>query len=221
MKVSEVSSKVTCISMKVTSREMQFHVMRSTFPILILLSSASSIAPYGATTTTTTTTGTTIATVTSSLQRAAMLPFQSAPTLNSTISLTFNSPILNGDSELLTVNTVDDDTEDNAATDDILETERRDDSSFELNDGSSMRFPLYLRLSATAICLLLLAIGCPGNLLVPYVVMKTKELRNSTNIFLMNLSVSDLMILLISSPTILIELHSQPETWFLGLFMCK
>lgn len=95
------------------------------------------------------------------------------------------------------------------------------DSPLDSSEGSSMRFPFYLRFSATAICLLLLTIGCPGNLLVPYVVMKTKELRNSTNIFLMNLSVSDLMILLISSPTILIELHSQPETWFLGLFMCK
>lgn len=110
-----------------------------------------------------------------------------------------------------------------SSSDDVSSNELIDssDPSSEPSDGSSMRFPFYLRFSATAICLLLLTIGCPGNLLVPYVVMKTKELRNSTNIFLMNLSVSDLMILLISSPTILIELHSQPETWFLGLFMCK
>ena len=83
------------------------------------------------------------------------------------------------------------------------------------------RLPLYLRLTATSICVLLLIIGCPGNILVPYVVLKTKDLRNSTNIFLINLSVSDLLILLISSPTVLIELHSQPEVWFLGLFMCE
>lgn len=85
----------------------------------------------------------------------------------------------------------------------------------------TIRFPLYLRCTATTICLLLLFCGCPGNLLVPYVVLKTKDLRNSTNIFLINLSVSDLLILLITSPTVLIELHSQPEVWFLGLFMCK
>jgi hypothetical protein len=84
-----------------------------------------------------------------------------------------------------------------------------------------IRFPMYLRLTATSICVLLLTIGCPGNLLVPYVVFRTKELRNSTNIFLINLSVSDLLILLITSPTVLIELHSQPEVWFLGLFMCE
>ena len=88
-------------------------------------------------------------------------------------------------------------------------------------DDSLLRFPLYLRICATSICIFLLTIGCPGNILVPYVVFKTKELRNSTNIFLINLSVSDLLILLITSPTILIELHSQPEVWFLGLFMCK
>lgn len=83
------------------------------------------------------------------------------------------------------------------------------------------RFPLYLRITATSICVLLLMIGCTGNILVPLVVLKTKDLRNSTNIFLINLSIADLLILLISSPTVLIELHTQPETWYLGLFMCK
>lgn len=87
--------------------------------------------------------------------------------------------------------------------------------------GEEIRFPTYLRCTATTIYLILLFCGCPGNLLVPYVVLRTKELRNSTNIFLINLSVSDLLILLITSPTILIELHSQPEVWFLGLFMCE
>lgn len=94
-------------------------------------------------------------------------------------------------------------------------------NSTEYDFEENIRFPMYLRLTATTICIILLTIGCPGNLLVPYVVFKTKELRNSTNIFLINLSVSDLLILLITSPTVLIELHSQPEVWFLGLFMCE
>ena len=94
-------------------------------------------------------------------------------------------------------------------------------SILEVDPPPDIRFPMYLRCSATTICLILLFCGCPGNLLVPYVVLKTKDLRNSTNIFLINLSVSDLLILLVMSPTILIELHSQPEVWFLGLFMCE
>lgn len=203
MRVKKSSSKVTPSILLTASQEMHFHFMRSTFPIFILLSSASSIASYSSNE--------------SLLQPSA--PLHSAP-VNSSISLTFNSDLIANvkeDDDIVTHTERTADEDDEA----VIYEEQETDSSFELNDGSSMRFPLYLRFSATAICLILLAIGCPGNLLVPYVVMKTKELRNSTNIFLMNLSLSDLMILLISSPTILIELHSQPETWFLGSFMCK
>ena len=89
------------------------------------------------------------------------------------------------------------------------------------SDQSSLRLPLYLRLTATTICVILLVIGCAGNMLVPYVVLQTNDLRNSTNIFLINLSVSDILVLIISTPTVLIELHSQPEVWFLGSFVCK
>jgi hypothetical protein len=91
----------------------------------------------------------------------------------------------------------------------------------EDSDPSDMRLPLYLRCFATSICLLLLLIGIPGNALVPFVVLKTKDLRNSTNIFLINLSISDILVLIISTPTVLIELHSQPEVWFLGSFVCE
>lgn len=88
-------------------------------------------------------------------------------------------------------------------------------------DSNDLRLPLYIRCVATSICVLLLLIGIPGNALVPYVVLKTKDLRNSTNIFLINLSISDILVLIISTPTVLIELHSKPEVWFLGSFVCK
>lgn len=110
----------------------------------------------------------------------------------------------------------------------MLLSQSENDTGLISNDSISadvitdpQRFPLYLRITATSICVLLLMIGCTGNILVPLVVLKTKDLRNSTNIFLINLSIADLLILLISSPTVLIELHTQPETWYLGLFMCK
>lgn len=38
---------------------------------------------------------------------------------------------------------------------------------------------------------------------VPIVILKTKDMRNSTNIFLINLSVADLLVLLICTPTAL------------------
>jgi hypothetical protein len=46
-------------------------------------------------------------------------------------------------------------------------------------------------------------------------------MRNSTNIFLINLSVADLLVLLICTPTVLVEVNTAPETWVLGERMCK
>jgi hypothetical protein len=57
--------------------------------------------------------------------------------------------------------------------------------------------------------------------LVPLVVCRTKDLCNSTNLFLINLSVADLLVIIVCMPTVLIELHSQPEVWILGEGMCE
>lgn len=46
-------------------------------------------------------------------------------------------------------------------------------------------------------------------------------MRNSTNIFLVNLSIADLCVLVICTPTVLIEVNSGPEVWPLGEHMCK
>lgn len=46
-------------------------------------------------------------------------------------------------------------------------------------------------------------------------------MRNSTNIFLTNLSIADLLVLLVCTPTVLVEVNTRPETWVLGQEMCK
>lgn len=46
-------------------------------------------------------------------------------------------------------------------------------------------------------------------------------MRNSTNIFLVNLSVADLFVLLICTPTVLVEVNSGPQVWPLGEHMCE
>lgn len=81
--------------------------------------------------------------------------------------------------------------------------------------------PDYIRSATTAVCTVILAIGVSGNLLVPVVVCHTKELRNSTNLFLINLSIADLLVLVVCMPPVLVELHSKPETWVLGEVLCK
>jgi len=70
-------------------------------------------------------------------------------------------------------------------------------------------------------CFVIMGIGVAGNIMVPIVILKTKDMRNSTNIFLMNLSVADLMVLLVCTPTVLVEVNTKPETWVLGEEMCE
>nr|XP_018915580.1 PREDICTED: thyrotropin-releasing hormone receptor-like isoform X2 [Bemisia tabaci] len=87
-------------------------------------------------------------------------------------------------------------------------------------DGGPV-FPAYIRTTSMVLCIIILGIGVVGNIMVPIVILKTKDMRNSTNIFLTNLSIADLMVLLVCTPTVLVEVNSKPETWVLGEEMCK
>ena len=82
-------------------------------------------------------------------------------------------------------------------------------------------FPPELRMTASVVCALVMTLGIAGNVLVPLVVCRTKDLCNSTNLFLINLSIADLLIIIVCMPTVLIELHSRPEVWILGEGMCE
>lgn len=90
------------------------------------------------------------------------------------------------------------------------------------NDSMSIPvFPAYIRHTSVAFCVVIMCLGVIGNIMVPVVIFRSKDMRNSTNIFLVNLSVADLMILLVCTPTVLVEVNSKPETWVLGEEMCK
>ncbi len=58
-----------------------------------------------------------------------------------------------------------------------------------------------------------------GNLMVIYVLLKEKELRNFTNYLLANLSIADLMVLFACVPAGLHDLFAK-ERWYLGKLMC-
>ncbi|XP_077292012.1 thyrotropin-releasing hormone receptor-like [Arctopsyche grandis] len=87
-------------------------------------------------------------------------------------------------------------------------------------DGDYSQIPAYIRTTSMVFCIIIMCLGVVGNVMVPIVIMKTKDMRNSTNIFLMNLSIADLMVLLVCTPTVLVEVNTRPETWVLGKEMC-
>ncbi len=75
--------------------------------------------------------------------------------------------------------------------------------------------PTYIRLTTTIILSCLLLVGITGNVLVPIVIAHSKDLRNSTNVFLVNLALADLLVILICLPTGFVELHSTPGVWYI------
>lgn len=79
--------------------------------------------------------------------------------------------------------------------------------------------PTYI--ATMCIMSVILLVGITGNVLVPIVIAHSKDLRNSTNIFLVNLALADLLVILICLPTGFVELHSTPGVWYLGETMCK
>ncbi|GAB6031577.1 hypothetical protein CHUAL_009342 [Chamberlinius hualienensis] len=86
---------------------------------------------------------------------------------------------------------------------------------------SSSSLPLYIRINVTVFGVVILVVGLVGNLLVPLVVWRNRDMRNSTNFFLVNLSIADLLVLMVCMPTVLVEIHCRPEVWVMGEFMCK
>uniref|UniRef100_A0A1I8PJW2 G-protein coupled receptors family 1 profile domain-containing protein n=1 Tax=Stomoxys calcitrans TaxID=35570 RepID=A0A1I8PJW2_STOCA len=88
-------------------------------------------------------------------------------------------------------------------------------------DSEVPEIPAYIRTTAMVLCIVIMLMGVIGNVMVPIVIIRTKDMRNSTNIFLTNLSIADLLVLLVCTPTVLVELNTKPETWILGHEMCK
>ncbi|WAR12590.1 OX2R-like protein, partial [Mya arenaria] len=62
-------------------------------------------------------------------------------------------------------------------------------------------------------------VGVLGNVLVCFSVWRNREMRTTTNIFMVNLSVADLTVLLLLLPTALVA--DVTETWLIGTTMCK
>ncbi|KAK6185598.1 hypothetical protein SNE40_007798 [Patella caerulea] len=80
--------------------------------------------------------------------------------------------------------------------------------------------PDYISVTSTLLYVIIFIVGIIGNGLVITVVAINKDMRNSTNTFLVNLAVADLLVILICMPPALAEIFSKDQ-WFFGEVMCK
>ncbi|XP_012278574.1 G-protein coupled receptor moody [Orussus abietinus] len=88
--------------------------------------------------------------------------------------------------------------------------------------GSAILFggyPPWLLYFAAGCCLLFMLIGIPGNLITVAALFRTKKLRNATAVFIMNLSVSDLMFCCFNLP--LATSTFWHSSWLHGPLLCR
>lgn len=76
------------------------------------------------------------------------------------------------------------------------------------------------RAMVTCIFVVFIMVGALGNALVCLVVMRSAHMRNSRNIFIVNLAASDLTLCLITQPLNLVRLNLAP-VWTLGEAACR
>lgn len=86
--------------------------------------------------------------------------------------------------------------------------------------SNGIHTPSYILISFGFFNALLFLIGVVGNIMVIFVVIRVREMRTSINYCFVNLSVADLLVLLICQPSAMVEFYGE-DRWFLGDVMCK
>ncbi|XP_013412869.1 growth hormone secretagogue receptor type 1-like [Lingula anatina] len=81
-------------------------------------------------------------------------------------------------------------------------------------------WPLYILVWISVTFMFIFISGVSGNLLVLFVILKNKHMRKSTDLFIANLSVADLLVLVVCMSAAMIEVYAN-EVWTLGEVMCK
>jgi len=80
--------------------------------------------------------------------------------------------------------------------------------------------PAYIAYTSFVLFSLVLAVGVIGNVLVLIVILTSKSMRSSTNLFLLNLSIADLLVLIVCCPNAMIEMYLRRDIWVMGKAMC-
>ena len=77
--------------------------------------------------------------------------------------------------------------------------------------------PDYIAYTSLFLCSIVLAVGLLGNMMVIIVILTSKVLRSSTNLFLLNLSVADMLVLAICTPSTLVDVATRrADVWVMG-----
>ena len=86
--------------------------------------------------------------------------------------------------------------------------------------GDEPNIPMYTFILVLTLNSIIFIMGISGNFLVVLVIARVRIMRTPTNFFLLNLSIADILVLLICQPAALMEFYSK-DRWLIGEAMCK
>ena len=81
-------------------------------------------------------------------------------------------------------------------------------------------WPAYLPIYVTILNMAVFFTGTLGNVLVVVVVVLVRDMRTPMNWYLVNLSLADLLVLLVCQPAALTEFFAR-DRWLLGAVLCE
>ena len=76
-----------------------------------------------------------------------------------------------------------------------------------------------VRFTFIALYVIIFVVGISGNSLVVYVIMRNKAMQTITNLFIVNLALSDILMCLLAVP--FTPLSAFDDDWFLGEALCR
>ena len=88
------------------------------------------------------------------------------------------------------------------------------------NPPHEPEIPKYTFILVLILNCIIFIMGIAGNFLVVLVIARVRTMRTPTYFFLLNLSVADILVLLICQPAALMEFYSK-DRWLIGEAMCK
>ncbi|CAD5125806.1 unnamed protein product [Dimorphilus gyrociliatus] len=88
------------------------------------------------------------------------------------------------------------------------------------NNASDVAYETLLRVFVPISFIITLIVGLIGNSLVIFVIATNKQMRNTTNLLILNLSLADLIFLIFCIPANMVSVYILHE-WVAGTFMCR
>ena len=88
------------------------------------------------------------------------------------------------------------------------------------NEYGQFQIPAYTFALVTSFSSVIFLVGIVGNLVVMFIILRNRDMRNATSMCLLSLSAADMLVLCVCMPSALVEFYGK-DVWYLGEILCE